>query len=80
MTPAQSRMARAALEWTVDVAAKQARIGRMVILRFESDGAIDDDPQRMLNDAFVRAGIEFVAEGDYAGAVRYAPELLRASA
>ncbi|NCP11186.1 MAG: XRE family transcriptional regulator [Sphingomonadales bacterium] len=71
MTPAQSRMARAALEWTIDYAPKKAGVPRMAIMRFESSQTIAGDARDALRRAYEGAGVEVVTDGAAAHSVRF---------
>lgn len=63
-------MARAALGWSLDALAAEARVNRKTILRFEKG---ESAPRRgnlgALRSAFEAAGIRFIDEGEFAGAV-----------
>ena len=74
--PAQSRMARAALEWSLEDAAAAAGVSRRTVLRFERHHR-DVRPELIeaLRRAFEAAGVRFVEEGPHAGSV--APPPLR---
>lgn len=60
ITPAQSRMARAALKWTVETAGEHAGLGKNTVVRFESEKG---NPQRssaiVIENAYRAAGVEF---------------------
>jgi transcriptional regulator with XRE-family HTH domain len=65
MTPAQSRMARAAIGWTTTELAKAAKVGISTVNRFETDQAVPIPAtlaaiQRALEDA----GIVFLGDGE----------------
>lgn len=70
LTPAQSRMARAALQWSLEQAGAAAGISRRTVLRFENDHR-DIKPELIsgLRRAYEAAGVRFVEEGADAGAV-----------
>jgi len=70
LTPAQSRMARAALQWTLEQAGAAAGVSRRTILRFEN-GHRDIKPELIatLRRAYEAAGLRFLDEGVDAGAV-----------
>jgi transcriptional regulator with XRE-family HTH domain len=70
-------MARAALQWSVERAAKDAGVSYRTILRFENDQRdIQPDKIAAIRRAFEAAGVRFIDEGSDAGAV--APPPLRA--
>jgi transcriptional regulator with XRE-family HTH domain len=63
-------MARAALGWTLDDLAAAAGVSRRAILRYEQgESAMRVRNQQVLREAFETAGVRFVDEGEYAGAV-----------
>lgn len=63
MTPAQLRMARAALDWTADDLAARAGVAVNTVRRIEKGhGALHDTMQK-LQRALETAGVEFIAEG-----------------
>ena len=72
LAPAQCRMARAALRWTVQELAAKAGVGRATTTRFEVEQA---EPMpatpAVIRRAFEAAGVEF-ASGDVPG-VRPSP-------
>lgn len=59
ITPRQSKMARAALGWSIVELAERSRIGKNTALRFEGDGNTTKDTIRAIDVAFRAAGIEF---------------------
>lgn len=68
MSPAQSKMARAALGWSIDKAASVSGISRISVLRFEKGGA---DSARLkastieaLRAAYDLAGIQIIEDGE----------------
>src|SRR5438309_10494708 len=78
LRPEQSRMARAALEWSREDAAKAAGVSRRTVLRFERNHR---DVKPELIEAILRAyevgGVRFLDDGPHAGAV--VPPTLRMS-
>lgn len=64
IAPFQSRMARAALNWTVKDLAERARVGEATIARYERC-TVHPIPATLaaIERAFVAAGIEFVRYG-----------------
>jgi transcriptional regulator with XRE-family HTH domain len=77
LRPEQSRMARAALEWSLEDAAKAAGVSRRTVLRFERYHR-DVRPELIaaLRRAFEAAGVRFLDKGTDAGGV--VPPPLRA--
>ncbi len=70
LTPAQSRMARAALQWSLEEAAKAAGVSRRTILRLENDQRdIQAGKVAAIRQALEAAGVRFRDEGPDAGAV-----------
>jgi ribosome-binding protein aMBF1 (putative translation factor) len=63
ITPVQSKMARAALGWSVRELSKKAQIGVSTIVRFEL-GKAETIPATVaaMQRAFEKAGIEFISE------------------
>ncbi len=74
LLPAQSRMARAALEWSLEDAAGAAGVSRRTVLRFERHHR-DVRPELIeaLRQAYEAAGVRFVEEGPHAGSVTPPP-------
>lgn len=74
LTPAQSRMARAALIWSIVEAARAAGVSYRTILRFESEQR-DIQPGLIaaLRRAFEAAGLHFIEEGADADGVTPTP-------
>jgi transcriptional regulator with XRE-family HTH domain len=70
ITPTQSRMARAALGWSIADLADAAGIGKNTALRMELSGNITLDTMRAIEGAFQKAGILFPAEN----AVQHQPK------
>ncbi|HEV2818639.1 MAG TPA: helix-turn-helix transcriptional regulator [Allosphingosinicella sp.] len=69
LTPAQSRMARAALQWSLEQAGAADDVSRRTILRFENDHR-DIKPELVaaLRRAYEAAGVRFLDIGPDAGA------------
>ncbi len=59
MTPTQSRMARAALKWSLSDLAKAARVGRATAARFELGEAVGDGPISAMRRALESKGANF---------------------
>lgn len=72
MTPAQCRMARAALNWTTSDLAKAAGIGINTVNRFEGGADTRTSSVNKLRDALEDAGIVFIAENGGGAGVRLA--------
>ena len=70
LSPAQCRMARAALQWSLDEAAAAAGVSRRTILRLENDQRdILPDKVGAIRRAYQAAGIRFLDHGPDTGAV-----------
>ncbi|MGY0782107.1 helix-turn-helix domain-containing protein [Azospirillum argentinense] len=68
MTPAQCRMARAALEWNASQLAASAGVGVATVNRFERGGVVTtEETVTKLRAALEGAGVEFIPEGPYQG-------------
>ena len=76
LLPAQSRMARAALSWSLHEAADAAGLSYRTILRFEKEQR-DVQPELVadLRRAFEAAGVRFIETDDDVGGV--VPPMLR---
>jgi transcriptional regulator with XRE-family HTH domain len=59
ITPTQSRMARAALGWTIVELADACRIGKNTVLRMEKGGNTTTDTLKAIEKAFRDAGVSF---------------------
>lgn len=59
MTPTQSRMARAALKWSLSDLAAAASIGRATVARFELGESVGERPVQAMQDALSKAGAQF---------------------
>jgi transcriptional regulator with XRE-family HTH domain len=70
LTPAQARMARAALHWSLDEAAAAVGVSRRTILRLENDQR-DILPAKVaaIRRGYEALGLRFLDEGSHAGAV-----------
>lgn len=79
LAPAQSRMARAALQWSLEQAGAAAGVSRRTVLRFENDHR-DIQPELIaaLRRAYEAAGARFIDTGADAGGV-VPPQLLERS-
>src|SRR5262245_54940154 len=60
ITPAQIRMARAALGWGVRELAKRARLSPNTVSRIENGGGAVAETLQLMQEAFERAGVEFI--------------------
>lgn len=61
ITPTQSKMARAALGWSIVDLAEAAGLGKNTALRMELGGNITMDTMSAIEAAFLRAGVQFPA-------------------
>jgi transcriptional regulator with XRE-family HTH domain len=74
LTPTQCRMARAALQWSLEEAAAAAGVSRRTILRLENDQRdILPDKIGAIRRAYEAAGIRFLDDGPDTGAVAPPP-------
>jgi len=62
LTPAQVRMARAALQWTVAELARRAGITTRTVLRYEHGENVTVETLLKLKAAFEEAGVTWVPE------------------
>lgn len=70
LTPAQCRMARAALQWSVNEAAAAAGVSYRTIVRLENEQRdIQGEKVAEIRRAFERAGVRFLDEGVDTGGV-----------
>jgi len=69
MNETQSRMARAALGWSLDDLATFSGVGRRTIVNFENGGNVLPANAAKLRETFEREGVVFVGSGAYAGGV-----------
>ena len=70
LTPAQCRMARAALQWSLDETAATAGVSRRTILRLENEQRdVQADKVAAIRRAFEAEGVRFLDEGADAGGV-----------
>jgi transcriptional regulator with XRE-family HTH domain len=67
MNVAQCRMARAALDWTLDDLAAASGVARRTIAKFEKGGNVLPEKREALRAALAAQGIEFVNGGTRAG-------------
>lgn len=70
MNPAQCRMARGALEWTVRELAAKAEVGVNTVTRFEKGADTLTSTIAKLRTALEAAGVEFIAENGGGPGVR----------
>lgn len=63
MTPAQSKAARAVLEWSVSELARRSRLPQTLITSFEQGGHLNPAPRAQLIACFETAGIELRRDG-----------------
>lgn len=77
LTPAQSRMARASLQWSLEHAATAAGVSRRTVLRFENEHRdIQPNLVAALRRGYEAAEVRFIEDGGDAGGV--VPPALRA--
>lgn len=69
MNPMQSRMARAALGWSVSDLAAASHVGRATVARYELGQNVQPDRVQAMRRALEAAGVQFVDGGNLAGAV-----------
>ncbi len=70
ITPTQSRMARAALDWPIEAAARAAGISSRTLLRFENEQReIKPELIRAVREIYEAAAVRFLNEGADAGGV-----------
>jgi DNA-binding XRE family transcriptional regulator len=62
ITPLQSRMARAALDWSIEDLALNAKVGKNTAIRFEKGSDVRVSTARSIEETFRTAGIEFIGE------------------
>jgi transcriptional regulator with XRE-family HTH domain len=67
MNVTQCRMARAALDWTLDDLAEASRVSRRTIAKFEKGGNVLPDMVEAMRAAFVAQGVAFTNGGKRAG-------------
>lgn len=70
MNPTQSRMARAALKWSLSDLADAAGVGRATAARFELGETVAPASVAAMRSACEAAGVSFVETGRHAGAVK----------
>ena len=59
VTPAQSRMARGVLRWSLEAAAKEAKIAKATLVRFEKGGNVMLFGYLRLKEAYEAHGVRF---------------------
>lgn len=81
MTPAQVRMARAAVNWSLDQLAQAAGVHRNTIHNFET-GRYSGSPEKLraVRQALQSAGVDFIGEEESAGVRLRKPGMLLATA
>jgi transcriptional regulator with XRE-family HTH domain len=70
MEPEQSRMARAALDWTLDLTAHNSGVSPNTIRRFERGGVTNQSTVSALQFAYQNAGISFLEDDGKGPGVR----------
>jgi transcriptional regulator with XRE-family HTH domain len=75
LRPEQSRMARAALQWSLEDAAAAAGVSRRTVLRFERDHRdVKAELIAALRTAYETTGIRFIDQGPETGGVVPPPQ------
>ena len=70
LTPAQARMARAALHWSLDEAAAAVGVSRRTILRLENEQRdVQAEKVAAIRQAFEAAGVRFLEDEPSSGGV-----------
>jgi transcriptional regulator with XRE-family HTH domain len=69
ISAAQARMARAALEWSLDDVAAASGVSRRTVLRLEQGESLQTRNVDAIRRAYEAAGLRFLDEGADAGAV-----------
>jgi transcriptional regulator with XRE-family HTH domain len=69
MNPTQSKMARAAMGWTVSDLAEASGVGRATVARFELGQNVQPDRVQAMRRALEARGVQFVDGGKLAGGV-----------
>jgi DNA-binding XRE family transcriptional regulator len=69
LTGRQSKMARAALDWSAEDLARAADISVATLKKFEKGGTIRPNLARAIERALLAQGMRFVIEGEHVGAV-----------
>lgn len=64
VTPSQSKMARAALDWSLSDARVHTGIGRATIARFELGEFVRKASSDRLRAAYEEAGVAFIGDGE----------------
>jgi transcriptional regulator with XRE-family HTH domain len=67
MTPTQSRMARAALQWSLPDLAEKSGVARITCARFETGGSVSDDKIATMRKALAEAGADFTRKAGRIG-------------
>lgn len=69
MNVTQCRMARAALNWSLDDLAKASGVARRTIARFEANQSVLPDNVAAIQKAFEVERVRFIDSGPFAGGV-----------
>ncbi|URD60475.1 helix-turn-helix domain-containing protein [Sphingomonas sp. KRR8] len=69
MNATQSRMARAALDWSLDDLARESGANRRSLVTFENDGQVLASTVEKVRQAFEREGVVFIGRGVFRGGV-----------
>jgi transcriptional regulator with XRE-family HTH domain len=73
LQPSQCRMARAALQWSLDDVQAASGVSRRTVLRLEQNLSIQRRNGKAIRRAFEAAGLRFIDEGEFAGGVVPSP-------
>ncbi len=65
MNASQCRMARAALGWSTDRLASEAKVGRATVQRFEQGGDARNSSLDAMQATLEAAGVEFISLGQH---------------
>jgi transcriptional regulator with XRE-family HTH domain len=67
MTPEQSRMARAALKWSLTDLAEASGVGRATAARFELGQSVEPEKIAAMRKALIASGAEFTRRAGRVG-------------
>lgn len=70
MTPEQSRMGRAALNWTIDKLSHETGVSRNTIARLEKGDKVNQSTNNVIRLALENAGVLFIDENGEGPGVR----------
>ena len=69
MRPIHVRMARAALNWTLNELGERASVNKNTISKYEAGGSVMSDALQRIEKVFRDAGVQFIDEETEHGAV-----------